>query len=169
MPPTGPRTRQQGQPSNAPRPSATSRNEAFESIFGRPAGGHHNPNSHGHAGPSAGPGPAPPPGGSYGYSSSSGYAPSRTNDYLNPAQPSYPPGQIYVPPPPRPAPAPSPAPMPYPQHVYHPPPRGESTLHPQRAVYDRTVDPFARSASLGYANQAGQAPAPFVSLIPRLY
>ena len=87
MPPTGPRSRG-SQPAQPPQRGANVRNEAFESIFGRPAGNHHG-QAQGPPGPSAHPGavaggggyghgtaglshqgsliPGPPPGGAYGY------------------------------------------------------------------------------------------------------
>ncbi|ORY26665.1 CNH domain-domain-containing protein [Naematelia encephala] len=91
MPPSGPRSRP-SQPPNAAPPSANSRNQAFESIFGRPAGGHHLGNAPG--------APTPPPAGGYGYGGHPA-PPAGGSTYLSPAQPSYPPGHAYAPPPPR--------------------------------------------------------------------
>jgi hypothetical protein len=161
MPIGGPRSRP-SQPSAGPRPSANSRNEAFESIFGRPSVAHHVPGGAG--GPSAhAPGPGPPPGGGYGYAS---HAPQRANpEYLHPNQPSYPPGQTYNPaPPPRPS-------VPYPQqHVYQPPPRGDSSMR-HRDGYESTagVDPYARGtggSSIGHGSPQAVSRQPFYSEYP---
>ena len=148
MPIGGPRSRP-GQSNARPQPSATSRNEAFESIFGRPSVAHHMPGGPG--GPSgSAPGPGPPPGGGYGYAAH----PSTRSvpEHLHPNQPSYPPGQAYVPPP---APRPS---NPYPQqHVYQPPPRGDSSMR-HRDPYDGATssDPYRGSggSSSGHANNS---------------
>jgi hypothetical protein len=89
--------RQRGQPAPQ-RPQGASRNEAFENIFGRPAVGHHLGNAPhaGHAPP-----PSHPPAG-YGYGAYPQQALHTTeNAYLNPAQPSLPPGHGYAAPPPR--------------------------------------------------------------------
>jgi hypothetical protein len=86
--------RQRGQPPQRP---GASRNEAFENIFGRPAVGHHlgqTPNA-GHAPPPAA------PGASYGYTNYPAAQQSNGNTYLNPAQPSLPPGHGFAAPPPR--------------------------------------------------------------------
>ena len=86
--------RQRGQP--PPRPGA-SRNEAFENIFGRPAVGHHLGQA-----PNAGHAPPPvPPGAAYGYANYPSAQQSNGNAYMNPAQPSLPPGHGFAAPPPR--------------------------------------------------------------------
>ncbi|WWD03483.1 hypothetical protein V865_001535 [Kwoniella europaea PYCC6329] len=113
MPPSGPRSRPaqgQGSTRGAP-PTANQRNEVFENIFGRPAGGHHlgpNPQQ-----PQSGLHPGPPSTtGGYQYPSYSN-TPSSSSTYLNPAQPSFPPGTSY-------SAAPPPRQHFPPQHTYQP-------------------------------------------------
>lgn len=85
--------RQRGQ---QPQRPGASRNEAFENIFGRPAVGHHLGQA-----PNAGHAPPVPPGAGYGYSSYPPAEQSNGNAYMNPAQPSLPPGHGFAAPPPR--------------------------------------------------------------------
>ncbi|KAK8853072.1 hypothetical protein IAR55_003773 [Kwoniella newhampshirensis] len=172
MPPSGPRSRPSQQSSSSARPTANVRNEVFENIFGRPAGGHHlgpNPGER----PAPGSGHAlPPPSSSSSSSSSShshaplpssangvGYAypaPAHTsqqtagNKYVNPAQPSYPPGTGYQPPPPR------QASQQYPrQHVYQSPAvQSQQSSQTDALGYGRGYDSvnggYGRSVSGGY-------------------
>ncbi|WWD19484.1 hypothetical protein CI109_103944 [Kwoniella shandongensis] len=192
MPPSGPRSRPSQPPSSsAVRPTANVRNEVFENIFGRPAGGHHL-GPHPGERPSPGSGPAPPSssastsahghaaagnGVGYGYPSSSSYAPqaSAGNKYINPAQPSYPPGSGYQPPPPRQA-----SHQYSQQHVYQPP-----TAQPQQhnqtdgssyaRAYDGINSGYNRSVSGGYGggNAYGAQPETLpdrrASLAPSTY
>ncbi|KAL7418308.1 RHO1 GDP-GTP exchange protein 2 [Cryptotrichosporon argae] len=98
MPPSGPRSR------NAPRgaPDTSTRNEVFENIFGRPAGGHHLgsapgaalvPGGGGSGGAGAGGASVPPT-----HAHAHPPYPPRAALTLNPAQPSFPPAQPSFPP-----------------------------------------------------------------------
>jgi len=159
MPIGGPRSRP-GQPTARPAPSATSRNEAFESIFGRPSVAHHMPGGQGgSSGP--GPGPGPPPGGGYGYAS---HPSVRSGpEHLHPNQPSYPPGQAYVPPP---APRPS---NPYlQQHVYQPPPRGDSSMRHRGDPYDGVAPPDPYRGSGGSSSGHGNGTVAFPQAVSHL-
>ncbi|WWC64424.1 uncharacterized protein I303_107034 [Kwoniella dejecticola CBS 10117] len=148
MPPSGPRSRPAGpQQSGRAPPSANQRNEVFENIFGRPAGGHHlgQGPSHNTAPSAAGPSHLHP-----------SYAPQAPpSGYLNPAQPSYPPGTSYTshPPPPR-------QQFP-PHHTYQPAanPNGGG----YSGQYDASNGPgngtYGRKVSQGYASSAYGVPA----------
>ncbi|WVR00332.1 hypothetical protein IAU59_007475 [Kwoniella sp. CBS 9459] len=152
MPPSGPRSRPSQPAAGAARPSANARNDAFENIFGRPAGGHHlGSNPPQSQGASAG----------YGHSSYATQQPPAQPAYLNPAQPSYPPGTTYGPPPPRQAPS-------YPpQHSYQPGPSAAvqpSHAHVQggggiyNGAYDGASAGYGRKVSQGYAGSTYNAP-----------
>ncbi|WVR07809.1 hypothetical protein IAU60_004852 [Kwoniella sp. DSM 27419] len=170
MPPTGPRSRP-GQP--PARPSANTRNEVFENIFGRPAGGHH---------PGTGPAPGAPSSSASGvHHPASGYAaahyaPQPSQAYLNPAQPSFPPGtsfQQQPQPPVRLPPAYPPQANPY---ANAPSLRGQSS-QTDLGVYGRPqdgiIDGYGRKVSHGYASSAyhGAEPLPDrrASLAPSTY
>ncbi|WVQ84886.1 hypothetical protein IAT38_007049 [Cryptococcus sp. DSM 104549] len=170
MPPSGPRSRTAQQPSasasssRAP-PQGNVRNQAFENIFGRPAGGHHlgpHPVPPGAAAPSpAAPAPLPQHhAAAAGYGGYGALAPAQpppqaggSAAYLNPAQPSYPPGMSmgYQPPPPRQPPA-----HPYPgQHVYRPQPQPQPHAD---AGYGRGYD--AMDAGYGGRTVSANYPPP---------
>ncbi|WWC71864.1 uncharacterized protein I206_105823 [Kwoniella pini CBS 10737] len=168
MPPSGPRSRTAAsgsQPSGRAPPSTNQRNEVFENIFGRPAGGHHLgqgpvPSSH-HAPSSSGPSHLHP-----------SYAPQALpSGYLNSAQPSYPPGTPY-------GAHPAPRQQIPPQHSYQPPANSNG------GMYTGTYDPsngtghgngtYGRKVSHGYASDAygvpaGDIPDRRASLAPSAY
>ncbi|WVW85998.1 hypothetical protein I302_108036 [Kwoniella bestiolae CBS 10118] len=173
MPPSGPRSRPsaaQASGRGAP-PTANQRNEVFENIFGRPAGGHHlgpNPPPQSHAAP-------PSSTGTGGYPYSSYNAPSSSSTYLNPAQPSYPPGVLYN------APQPQPPRQHFPQqHTYQPQPTSNDGGIYNRPSYDSNslngngYGNGGRKVSQGYAASAygvpaGDLPDRRASLAPSTY
>ncbi len=127
MPPSGPRSRPpQPPPSNRP-PNASVRNEVFENIFGRPAGGHHM---------SGATVSAPPAPSGYGYNA---YDQSSSSTYLNPAQPAFPPDQrSYA----------------SGQYVTAPPPRGASYTYAHQQYPQQTPSEgsYSQSQRNGYEN-----------------
>jgi hypothetical protein len=149
MAPTGPRSRT-NPPSRAPPPNSSVRNEVFENIFGRPAGGHHLGSGPAHQTP---PPPPPPqqhpippplPQASYGYGGY-GTLPQSNGGYVNAAQPSFPPPQVGVG-----------------YAVAAPPPRGASAGYAQGATHGY-VDPGSFAPRAGYESgngQFGRGPVP---------
>ncbi|KAK4689351.1 RHO1 GDP-GTP exchange protein 1/2, partial [Tremellales sp. Uapishka_1] len=132
MPPSGPR--KPAQNNQGARPTANVRNEVFENIFGRPAGGHH-----------LGGGPAPS--GPSGSSLPAGYPayPPPGPVIYNPAQPSFPPSLGYVPPPSQ---LPPRSVVQGNQHVYQPQPQQDT--HGYGA--------YSRVAPQGYGDGSAYAP-----------